>query len=329
MPSLSRREFVHAATFAGALAGIPRNASAADYPSRPIRLVIPYAAGGSGDQIGRPWVEKMSARLGPTFVDNVGGAGGAIGTTAVAREKPDGYSLLLGNGSTQVIIPLTTPKPAYSVGDFRAIYRLISTALVFAVHPSVPAADLQGLIAHARINPGKLSYGTPGIGTGNHLVGELFKQQAGGLDIVHIPYRGVSQATNDLVGGQISLVVAVMSVQLQQLSRAGKIRLLAVTTDKRLSGAPDIPTAIESGMPDLSYEGWFGLFAPKTTEDAIIDRIAQATRAAMADPALQANYREQGMEPDGDSSPDKFQRIVAATLASLAPVIRSIGLQSL
>jgi tripartite-type tricarboxylate transporter receptor subunit TctC len=329
MPSLSRRQFVNAAAFAATLAGFPRSGRAADYPSRPIRLVIPYAAGGSGDQIGRPWVERMSSQLGPTFVENIGGAGGAIGTTAIAREAPDGYSLLLGNGSTQVIIPLTTPNPAYSIGDFRAIYRLINSALVFAVHPSVPATNLRDLIAFARINPGTLSYGTPGIGTGNHLVGELFKQQAGGLDIVHVPYRGISQATNDLVSGQISLTIAVMSVQLQQLSRAGKIRLLAVTTDKRLSGAPDIPTAIESGMPDLRYEGWFGLFAPKMTEDAIIDRIAQATRAAMADPAFQANYRAQGMEPDSDSSPDKFQRIVDATSTSLAPVIKSIGLRSL
>jgi tripartite-type tricarboxylate transporter receptor subunit TctC len=329
MPSLSRRQFVNAAAFAATLAGFPRGGRAADYPSRPIRLVIPYAAGGSGDQIGRPWVERMSSQLGPTFVENIGGAGGVIGTTAIAREAPDGYSLLLGNGSTQVIIPLTTANPAYSIGDFRAIYRLINSALVFAVHPSLPATNLRDLIAFARINPGTLSYGTPGIGTGNHLVGELFKQQAGGLDIVHVPYRGISQATNDLVSGQISLIVAVMSVQLQQLSRAGKIRLLAVTTDKRLSGAPDIPTAIESGMPDLRYEGWFGLFAPKLTEDAIIDRIAQATRAAMADPALQAHYRAQGMEPDSDSSPDKFQRIVDATSTSLAPVIKSIGLRSL
>lgn len=271
----------------------------------------------------------MSSQLGPTFVENIGGAGGAIGTTAVARDAPDGYSLLLGNGSTQVIIPLTTANPGYSVGDFRAIYRLIRSALVFATHPSVPAANLKELIAYARARPGTMSYGTPGIGTGNHLVGELFKQQAGGLDIVHVPYRGIAQATNDLVSGQISLIVAVMSVQLQQLSQAGKIRLLAVTPEKRLSGAPDIPTAIESGMPDLSYEGWFGLFAHKMTDDAIIDRIAQATRAAMADPAFQAVYRAQGMEPDSDSSPDKFQGIVDATTASLAPVIESIGLKSL
>jgi tripartite-type tricarboxylate transporter receptor subunit TctC len=329
MPCSTRRQFVHALSGAAALAALPRSGQAADYPSRPIRLVIPYGAGGSGDQIARPWVDRMSSLLGPTFVDYIGGAGGAIGTAAIAREEPDGYSLLLGNGSTQVIIPMTSANPGYSVGDFRAIYRLINSALVFAVNPSVPAANLRELITYAKANPGKLSYGTPGIATGNHLVGESFKQQAGALDIVHVPYRGIAQATNDLVSGQISLIIAVMSVQLQQLAQAGKVRLLAVTTETRLSGAPEIPTAIESGMPGIRYEGWFGLFAPKDTDDAIIDRIAQATRIAMADTALLASYRAQGMEPDNDSSPDKFQRIVEATSASLAPVIKSIGLSNL
>ncbi|WP_024514403.1 tripartite tricarboxylate transporter substrate binding protein [Bradyrhizobium sp. Tv2a-2] len=329
MLSLSRRQFINRAGCAGALAVIPRNGRSGDYPSRPIRLVIPYAAGGSGDQIGRPWVDKIAFRLGPAFVENVGGAGGAIGAAAVAREQPDGYSLLLGNGSTQVIIPLASPNPGYAISDFRAIYRLVSSALVFAVHPSVPAHNLRDLIAYAKANPGKLSYGTPGVGTGNHLVGELFKQQAGAPAIVHVPYRGIAPATNDLVSGQIPLIIAVMSIQLQQLSQAGKMRLLAVTTERRLIGAPEIPTAVESGMPDLIYEGWFGLFAPRLTEDAIVDRIAQETRAAMADMVLQAAYRSQGMEPDSDSGPDKFQRIVEATSASLAPVIKSIGLKSL
>ncbi|MGY8635216.1 tripartite tricarboxylate transporter substrate binding protein [Bradyrhizobium sp. 14AA] len=328
MPSFSRRHFVHALSGAAALAAFPRSGQASDYPSRPIRLVIPYGAGGSGDQIGRPWAEKVSSLLGPAFVENISGAGGAIGTATVAREQPDGYSLLLGNDSTQAIIPLMSQNPSYAMGDFRAIYRLISSALVFAIHPSVPAANLRELVAYAAANPGRLSYGTPGIGSGNHLVGESFKQQAGGLDIVHVPYRGIAQASNDLVSGQISLVIAVMSVPLQQLSQTGKIRLLAVATERRLSSAPDIPTAIESGMPGLRYDGWFGLFAPGHTDDAIIARIAQATRLAMADPALQASYRAQGMEPDGDSSPDKFQRIVEATSASLAPVIKSIGLSN-
>lgn len=329
MPSFSRRQIVHALSGAAAAATMSRGAYAADYPSRPIRLVHPYGAGGAGDQIGRPWVDRISSLLGPTFVDYVGGAGGAIGTAMVAREKPDGYTLLLGNGSTQVIIPLTSANPGYSTNDFRAIYRLVTSALVFAVHPSLPVTNMRELVAYARANPGKLSYGTPGIATGNHLVGESFKQQAGGLDIVHVPYRGMSQAANDLVSGQISLIIGVMSVPLKELGAAGKVRLIAVTTEQRLSGAPEIPTAVESGLPDLRYEGWFGIFAPGRTDDAVIARIAQATRLAMSEPALLASYRAQGLEPDSDSSPEKFQRIVEATTASLAPVIRSIGLSNL
>ena len=164
---------------AAALIARPRDASADDYPTRPIRLVIPYAAGASGDQIGRPWVRKMVSLLGPTYVENIGGAGGAVGCLAVAQSAPDGYSLLLGNVSTQVMIPLASARPAYdTVRDFRAIYRLITSALAFAVHPSLPAKNLQELAAFARADPAKLSYATPGVGTGNHLVGEMFKQRA-------------------------------------------------------------------------------------------------------------------------------------------------------
>jgi tripartite-type tricarboxylate transporter receptor subunit TctC len=291
-------------------------------------MVIPYTAGGAGDQIGRLWADKMASLLGPTYVENIGGAGGALGCAAVAHAAPDGHSLVLGNGSTHVIIPLTSANPGYdALRDFRATYRLITSALAFAVHPSLPVNDLQELIAYARVNPGKLSYGTPGVGTGNHLVGEMFKQQSGAVEIVHIPYRGITSATNDLVGGQIPLMIAVMSGQLLQLSRTGKLRLLAVTSESRLGSAPRIPTVIESGMPDLSYAGWFGLFAPSATPDAIVDRIAGATAIAMADPGLQENYRSQGMEPDTNSSPRQFQRIVEDEFARLAPLIKSIGLK--
>jgi tripartite-type tricarboxylate transporter receptor subunit TctC len=328
MPLLSRRRVLEQAAGAAVLAALPREARSDSYPSHPIRLVIPYAAGGSGDQIGRPWAEQMGSLLGPAHVENIGGAGGALGCSAVAREAGDGYSLLLGNGSTQVIIPLTSANAPYDpVRDFRAIYRLITSALAFAVHPSLPVRDLQELIAYAKANPGRLSYGSPGVGTGNHLLGEMFKQQSGIADIVHIPYRGIGPATNDLVGGQIPLMIAVMSGQLLRLDRAGRLRILAVTTEKRLSSAPDIPTAMESGMPDIRYEGWFGLFAPSATPDAIVDQIAEATRTAMADPALQETYRAQGMEPDTHSNPELFRRLVEDEWARLAPVIQSIGLK--
>jgi len=223
---------------------------------------------------------------------------------------------------------LTSTHPAYdAVRDFRAVYRLITSTLAFAVHPSLPVHSLRELVAYAKANPGRLSYGSPGVGTGNHLVGEMFKQQAGLPDVVHIPYRGAGPATNDLVGGQISLVIAVMSSQLLQLNKAGRLRILAVTSERRLSGAPELPTVIESAMPDLRYEGWFGLFAPRATKDVIVDRIAQATSMAMADPALQQTYRSQGMEPDTNSSPDRFQRLIEEELARLAPIIRSTGLK--
>jgi tripartite-type tricarboxylate transporter receptor subunit TctC len=246
----------------------------------------------------------------------------------VAQSAPDGYSLLLGNGSTKVIVPLTSTNPLYdTVRDFQAIYRLITSALAFVVLPSLPVNNLQELIAYAKANPGKLSYATPGVGTGNHLVGEMFKRQSGVMDIVHVPYRGMGPATNDLIGGQITMMVAVMSGQLLQLNRANTLRILAVTTETRLVGAPGIPTAIESGMSDLRYAGWFGLFAPKATPDRIVGRIAAATGVAMADPALQENYRSQGMEPDINSSPSKFQRLVEEELERLAPVIVSMGLK--
>lgn len=329
MSLLSRRELLDMAAGISALAAWPGGVAADEYPSRPIRLVIPYTAGAAGDQIGRPWADRIGSLLGPIYVENIGGAGGAIGTAAVAQSAADGYSLLLGNGSTQVMIPLSSAQPAYdTVRDFRAIYRLITSTLAFAVHPSLPVKDLRELAAFARVNPGKLSYGTPGVGTGNHLVGEMFRQQSGlAGDFVHVPYRGMGPATNDLVSGQISSVIAVVSSQILQLHHAGKLRLIAVTSDRRLSGAPEIPTVIESGMPGLSYAGWFGLFAPRATPDVIVERIATATRTAMADPQLQENYRSQGLEPDADSGPDKFQRLVEDELARLAPIVKSIGIK--
>ena len=325
----SRREMLDMAARFAALAAWPAAAVADDYPSRPIRLVIPYTAGAAGDQIGRPWADRVASLLGPVYVENIGGAGGAIGSAAVAQSAPDGYSLLLGNGSTQVMIPPSSAQPAYdAVRDFRAVYRLITSTLAFAVHPSLPVKDLRELVDFARANPGKLSYGTPGLGTGNHLVGEMFRLQSGlAADFVHVPYRGMAAATNDLVSGQISAVIAVVSSQILQLHQAGKLRLIAVTSDRRLSGAPEIPTVIEAGMPGLSYAGWFGLFAPRATPGAIVERIAAATRMAMADAQLQESYRSQGLEPDIDSSPDKFQRLVEDELVRLTPIVKAIGLK--
>jgi len=326
MLPLSRRQVLEKTAGAAILAATPRVARGDTYPSRPIRLVIPFAAGGSNDQIGRPWANKIGSMLGPAFVENIGGAGGALGCSSVARSTPDGYSLLLGNLGNQVVIPLASTHPGYDPErDFRGVCRLVTSSIAFAVHPSLPVHDLRELIAYAKDNPGKLSYGSAGVGTTNHLVGEMFKKQSGAGDIVHVPYRGAGPATNDLMGGQILLVVAIVSGQLLELNKAGKLRIIAITNEKRLSGAPDIPTAIESGMPDLKLEVWFGLFAPKATTDAVVSRIAQATRAAMSDSSLLDAYRSQGMEPDDQSTPDAFQSLVEAERSRLEPVIKSIG----
>jgi tripartite-type tricarboxylate transporter receptor subunit TctC len=327
MFQLSRRQLLVQTAGAAALGVMSGTAAAGDYPSRQIRLVIPYPPGGAGDQIGRFWAGKITSLLGPAYVENIGGAGGTLGSSMVAQSMPDGYTLLLGNGSTQVMIPAASAHPAYDTArDFQAIYRLITTTLAFVVHPSLPVNDMRELVAYARSNPGKLSYGTPGVGTGNHLVGEMLRQRAGGAEIVHIPYRGISLATNDLVAGRIPLMIAVVSGSLQQLNQSGQLRVLAVTSETRLRELPEVPTVAESGMPDLSYAGWFGLFAPKATPAEIVDRIAEATRVAMADSALQEAYRAQGMEPDTNSSPGKFQGLVQDEVVRLTPLIRSIGL---
>lgn len=326
MPLISRRHLLGQAAGAAVWAAAAGEVCADTYPSRRIRLVIPYGAGASGDQIGRPWAEKVTELLGPVYVENIPGAGGAIGCATVARDEPDGYSLLLGTVSSHVIVPLTSPHLPYDpIADFRPIYRLISTALALAISPSLPVHDLQELAAYAKANPGTLSYGTPGVGTGNHMVGEVFKKRTG-ADIVHVPYRGMAIATNDLLGGQISMIISVVSAPLLQLSRAGKLRILAVTSEQRLHAAPELPTVVEQGMPELKNDGWFGLFAAKGTSDEIIDRIAQTTLTAMADPKLQETYRSQGLEPDTNSSPEKFQQLLKDDYAELAPIIRSIGL---
>jgi tripartite-type tricarboxylate transporter receptor subunit TctC len=215
---LSRRQVIHGTAGAAVLAALPTVGRADAYSSRSIRLVIPFAAGGSNDQIGRPWADKMGPLLGSVVVENIGGAGSALGASTVARAAPDGYTVLLGNIANQVVIPLASKHAPYeSLRDFRGIYRLVTSALAFAVHPSLPVRSLQELAAYAKANPGKLSYGSAGVGTTNHLVGEMFRLQAGTPDIVHVPYRGAAPATSDLIGGQIPLVVAVVSGQLLQL----------------------------------------------------------------------------------------------------------------
>ena len=288
--------------------------------------MIPYAAGGSGDQIGRPWVDKISVRLGPAFVENIGGAGGAIGTAEVARQQPDGYSLLLGNGSTQVIIPLTSANPGYSAGDFRAIYRLISTALVFAVHPSVPAHNLQELIAYARANQAAMHYGSGGIGSPNHLACALFNA-AVGINVTHVPYRGFGPMIEDLVAGRIDYLCSSITAAVGYIE-SRQVKAIALLSKDRSPLLPAYPSAGEQGLADFEDTGWSGMFLPEGSPPPIVRKLNAAVVAALDTPDVQARFRQAGAEivaPDR-RSPEYLQKFVGAEIRKWAAVIKSAGI---
>ena len=314
-----------ALAFAMLAAGTSLLAVAQDkYPSRPIRLIIPFPPGGIMDTIGRQWVERVTPNLGTIVVDNRGGAGGVVGAGEVARARPDGYTLLMGNTSTQVLNPAAMSKPPYDpVREFATIDIIALSATSIVVHPSVPVRTLKELIAYARANPGKLSYGSAGAGTVTHLAGEMLKLRAR-LDIVHVPYKGVGLATADILGGNIPMMTPHVNAHFLSLHRSGKLRILAVNAPARLKAAPDIPTAKEV-VPDLVAQLFSGIFAPAGTPGAIVERVAQASRKALADPVFQKALIESGSEPVMDSSPAKAQALLDQERKRLVPVIKAMA----
>ena len=221
------------------------------------------------DAVGRPWADRVKSPLGTVVVENIGGAGGSLGAAAVARSPSDGYTLLLGGGGALVLTPIASSRPPFDpVRDFEPIALLVTTGLAIVVHPSLPAKTLAELIDYAKGNPGKLSYGSAGVGSMNQLTGELFKSLTGTTDIVHVPYKGAGPAITDLISGQIPIATPNVTAQILELHHAGKVRILAVTTPRRLAGAPDIPTAVEQGLPGMIAQNFIGLFAPARTSPA-------------------------------------------------------------
>ena len=322
---LPRRQFLHLAAGAAALPTLSRIARAQAYPTRPIRLVIPFPPGGVYDATGRPWADKVKSHLGTIVVENIGGAGSSLGTAAVARSKPDGYTILLGGSGGLVINPLaSTHSPYDPVKDFEAIVLLGTNPTLIDVHPSQPIRTLKELIDDAEAHPGKFSYGTSGVGTMNHLIGELFKSLTR-TQITHVPYRGAGPALSDLISGHIPMLVQSVTGQAIEMHNAGKIRILAVTSPKRLSSAPEVPTVEEAGLPGLVSANFIGLFAPKETPKPIIDQIAQATRAALADKELQRMYTAAGFDPDLESTPEKTRHLLDKEIARWTPVIKALG----
>jgi tripartite-type tricarboxylate transporter receptor subunit TctC len=325
---LSRRHFLHLVTGAVAFPVLSGVAAAQSYPARPIRLVVPFPPGGAFDAVGRPLADKMKPLLGTVVIENIGGGGSSLGAAAVARARPDGYTILLGGTQTHVNEALLKSKPLYDpVKDLDPIAGVAANVLCIAVHPTVPAQTLKELIAYAKANPGKLSYGHSGTGSIQHLTGELFKSLAGTPEIVHVPYRGTGPVIADLVSGQVPMGVPGVTAQVIEFHRTGKMRVLAVTGATRLAAAPELPTAAELGFPGMIVTGSIGLAAPAGTPAGIIEQIAQATRTVTAEPAFKQMLIDAGIEPTLDSSPEKFRQSLAADVALWAPVVKALGLK--
>src|SRR5947199_3246648 len=251
----------------------------------------------------------MKPLVGVVVVENIGGGGASIGAAAVARARPDGYTLLLGGTLPHVNEALLKSQPLYDpVKDLDPIASVAANCLCIAVNSAVPVQTLKELIAYAKANPGKLSYGHAGVGSIQHLTGELFKSLAATPDIVHVPYRGTGPAIADLVSGQVPMGIVGVTGPFLEFHRSGKPRILAVTNPTRLGVAPELATAAESGLPGLTVTGTIGLLAPAGTPSGIIERIAQATRVAVAEPSYQQLLIEAGIEPTLDSAPDQFRR---------------------
>jgi len=325
---LPRRQFMNLVAGAAVLPVVSRNARAQLYPIKPIRLVIPFPPGGAFDFVGRPWADKIKPLVGTVVVENIGGGGSSIGAAAVARARPDGYTILLGGTQTHVNEALLKSRPLYDpVKDLDAIAGLAANALCIAVHPAVPGQNLKEFIAYAKANPGKLSYGHSGVGSIQHLMGELFKSLAGTPDIVQVPYRGTGPLIRDLVSGQVPMGTPGVTGQVIEFHRSGKLRVLAVTSPTRLNAAPELPTAAELGFADMTVMGSIGLLAPAGTPVGIIDQIAQATRTVVVEPAFKQMLIDAGIEPTLNSSPEKFRQALSADVALWTPVVNARGLK--
>jgi tripartite-type tricarboxylate transporter receptor subunit TctC len=324
---MNRREFI--TLLGGGAVAMPRPAFAkSKFPIRPIRLVIPFPPGGGFDAVGRPWADRVKSVLGTVVIENQGGGAGSIGSASVARAKPDGYTILLGGTTTLMTEALLKKRPLYNpVKDLTPISNIAISAFAIAINPAIPVHSLKELAEYAKTNPRKLSYGTAGVGSLGHLTGELLKSLTKTSEMIHVPYRGGGPAITDAMSGQVSMVITAVTAQFLELHQTGKLRILAVTSPGRLFVAPDIPTAVEAGFPDMVAFQFVGLFAPRGTPKAIIDQIGQASRAAVADDAFQKTLLDSGFRPDVDSTPAKLGEYIDYDIAHWGPLIKELGLK--
>jgi tripartite-type tricarboxylate transporter receptor subunit TctC len=306
---------------ASAFAFMPASVQAQAYPNKPVRLVVPFPAGGATDILARTISQKASEKLGqPIIIDNRPGAGGTIGSDAVAKATPDGYTLLIATGSTHSIGPIVNSKIPYKVErDFAPVVHVADTSTVLVVASQLPVTNLREFIALLKANPGKYNFGSSGNGTNSHLGGELFKAQAG-VFITHIPYRGTGLVLTDMMSGQIQMLMD-NYVTAQPHIKDGKVRILGVSSLKRLPFMPDVPTLDEQGLKGFEVTNWFGIYAPQGTSVEVIDRVNTAFNQALKEPDLQKRLAQLGATPTG-GTPAQMAAVVAADTAKWSKLIK-------
>jgi tripartite-type tricarboxylate transporter receptor subunit TctC len=322
------KKLVVSLAIAGAAAlAMAAAAQAQSYPSKPIKFLVPFAAGGPADTMARLTAQVLQRGLNQAtiVVENRPGAGGTIGARAAAQEKPDGYTLMYGNTASLVVGPAVYANPGYDpVKAFAPIALVAVSFNVLALNPKFPANSVKELIAYAKKYPGKVNFASPGHGTPPHMIGEMFKQRAG-IDIVHVPYKGTAAALTDIMGGQVELTFENPSVIIP-LVQAGKLKALGVTGDTRNPTIPDVPTMIEAGLPDFVSMSFTGLVAPAGTPEAIIKQISDVLRPGLASPEMQAMMKKLGVIPR-PGTPGDFGAFLARESTKWQTVAKNAGIR--
>jgi len=314
--------FVGAALVSLALIG----GAAAEYPEKPIRLIVPYPPGATNDLLARVLAEPLARELGqPIIVDNKGGAATAIGATAAANAPADGYTLLLGTGTTYTLNPLLKKDLAYDTSrDFRMVSIIAEVPVIFIVNPKFPAKTLPEFVAYAKAHPGAVNYSSSGLGSSLHLAAELFAQRAG-IKMTHVPYPGSAQAMRAVMSDEVQMFSEVVSGALPQVAQ-NTVLPLAITSAKRLSVASNIPTVAESGYPGFEALGWYGLAVPKATPAAVVARLEKAINTILASGALQARFEPLAIVIPGPQEPGSADKYLAKDRALWEPLVRSLNL---
>ena len=325
-PRSSRRTAIAAAVLSLPMV-LPATASAQQWPSKPIRFIVPFVPGGGTDFVGRVLAPRLSDSLGQqVLVENRGGAGGNIGVELAAKSDPDGHTMVLGTIGNIAVNPALYSK--LSIDPLRDLVPVTQTSVVLnvlVVHPSLPVKSVQDIIALAKKNPGKLTYGSSGMGAADHLAGELFNRIVG-TELVHVPYKGGGPAMADLVGGNITLSFATM-VSVLPHWKSGRLRPIAFTLPERTPLFPDIPTVAEGGVPGFAVTNWYGVFFPAKTARPIVDRMNSVVNAALKLPDIIERHHAAGIVPVG-STPEAFDKFVRAETARFAKLVRDAGLKA-